>query len=120
MKRILFFSAVTLLALVMTASAADIAGKWKAKSGDSEITINFKVDGESLTGTVDIPVAGKTPIKDGKVAGDSVSFNVVRSINDSEIVITWKGKVVGDEIRFLREMQGGGGAGPELIAKKAK
>jgi len=56
----------------------------------------------------------------------------VRKFGENEMKIAWKGKVSGEEIRFIREVEGGmaggaGGAGaggaaptPEIIAKRAK
>jgi hypothetical protein len=91
-------------AFVLTASAADIAGTWKASietpNGTLESTFAFKVDGSTLTGTVTSQQMGETQISDGKVDGDMVSFAVKRSTPDGEFVITYKGKVSGDEMKL--------------------
>jgi hypothetical protein len=139
--KIFAVSAVTLMILVASAIAADISGTWKVKSGESEITLVFKVDGAKLTGTLDNPQAGgPIELKDGKVEGENVSFTIVRQMGEMEIKLLWKGKVSGEEIKFKREVQGGmggpgggmggpgggmggpGGQAPaeELIAKRAK
>jgi hypothetical protein len=120
-----FVGTVALLALLASAWAADVAGKWVAQAQGADITITFKVDGNTLTGTVDNSQAGPTDIKDGKMDGDSISFHVVRKMGESEIKIMWQGKVAGDEINFKREVQGGGAGAPgggaeEIIAKRAK
>jgi hypothetical protein len=115
-----------LLSIISLAWAADIAGKWTAQAGDTQITLTFKADGNTLTGTVDNPQAGPADIKDGKIDGDNISFNVVRKMGETEMKLVWKGKIAGDEIKFTREVQGGmggpGGAGgaTEIIAKRAK
>ena len=82
------------------AFAADITGKWKADfttpDGTARTnTFTFKADGPKLTGTV----AGgqdETPIKDGKISGDDVSFTAERPVG----LFTYAGKISGNEIKF--------------------
>lgn len=117
------YAIVVAALLVLTASlwAADFAGKWTAQAGDVAITLTFKVDGTTLTGTVDNPQAGPTDIKEGKIDGDNISFYVVRKLGENDAKITWKGKAAGDEIKFTREAPGAqGGGAMEIIAKRAK
>lgn len=112
---------VALLILGASALAADFAGKWIARAGDVDITLTLKVDGNTLTGTVDNPQAGPADIKEGKIDGDNITFYVVRKLGENEVKISWKGKASGDEIRFTREAAGGqGGGAMEILAKKAK
>jgi hypothetical protein len=122
--RYILFGAVVILALSASGWAADAAGKWTAQAQGTEITLTFKVDGNTLTGTVDNPQAGPADIKEGKIDGDMISFTVVRKMGENEMKITWKGKIAGDEIKFKREAQGGmggpGGAAEEIVAKRAK
>jgi hypothetical protein len=140
--RMLLIAAVIMMVCIVSAWAADVDGKWiaEAPSGQqtSEITLIFKADGTTLTGTLDNSVMpGAIEIKDGKVEGDDVSFHVLRSFNENEMKVVWKGKVSGDEIRFTRAIEGGmmgggpsgggggggggGGAAPdEIIAKRAE
>jgi hypothetical protein len=114
--------AVVLLALSACAWAADVAGTWKAQAQGVEITLTLKVDGNTLSGTLSNSQAGPADIKDGKIEGDDISFLVIRKMGESEIKISWKGKVAGDEIKFKREAQGGmgGGAAEEIVAKRVK
>ncbi len=123
--RHLLCAVIAILTLLAWAWAADIAGKWTAQAQGADITITFKVDGNTLTGTLDNSMAGPTDIKDGKIDGDSISFHVVRKMGEGEMKVVWHGKVTGDEIKFKREVQGGGMGGPgggaeEIIAKRAK
>jgi hypothetical protein len=137
-SRIFLVGAVILMAFIVSAWAADVAGKWIAEApsgqqGTSEITLVFKVDGTALTGTLDnSAMPGAIEIKDGKVEGDDVSFHVLRSFGENEMKVVWKGKAAGDEIKFTRAIEGGmmgggpgggaggGGAAPdEIIAKRA-
>jgi hypothetical protein len=57
--------------------------------------VHFKADGNTLTGTV----AGsqdETPIKNGKIAGNTITFTADRPFG----TFTYKGQVSGDEIRL--------------------
>jgi hypothetical protein len=130
--KILFIVSFALLALLTSAWAADVTGKWTLQAQGADITLSFKVDGTTLTGTLDnSQMPGPVEIKDGKVNGDDISFNIVRKMGETEMKIAWKGKISGDEIKFKRETQGGMGGGggtggpggapaEELVAKRAK
>jgi hypothetical protein len=131
--KIISIGAIVLLALA-SAWAADVSGKWIAHvagaqgQGDSDITLVFKVDGDTLTGTLNNSLMpGDVAIEEGKISGDDISFSLKRKFGENEMKVVWKGKVVGDEIKFTRGMEGGmaGGAGggapaPEIIAKRAQ
>jgi len=89
-----------LLVLSVTASAADISGKWKAEftTPDGTARVNtfvFKVDGANLTGTV-AGTQDETPIKNGKISGDDISFTAERPFG----TFSYSGKVSGAEIKF--------------------
>ena len=110
------------LAAVLAASAfaADVTGKWVGKmetpNGTRDVTLNLKQDGEKLTGTMP-GRNGETPISDGMVKGDDVTFAVVRKFNDQEMKINYKGKVTGSDLKLKFEMMG---QDRELELKKAE
>jgi hypothetical protein len=111
------------MALVWT---ADISGKWTAQvpgrdGQPQETTFTLKVEGDKVTGTVS-GRQGDTPIADGKISGDEISFTVTRERQGATIKQLYKGKVSGDEIKFTRSVEGGQGNRPpvEFTAKKAK
>src|SRR5262245_23951279 len=125
-NRILAASVLILLALTVSAWAADVAGKWTTKApggqggGGAEITFVFKVAEGKLTGTVTNSLSpGDAEIQDGKITGDDISFSLKRNINGTDTTVLWKGKIAGDEIKFTRSTQGGG-APTEMVAKRAK
>jgi TonB family protein len=98
--------AVTALALFMaaSASAADVAGKWKssAPSPDGqmmELVFTFKVDGTALTGSVMGPM-GEMPITEGMLDGDAISFTV----DPGGFKIVHKGTVTGDTMKLKVDM----------------
>jgi len=119
-KWVLVFIAV----FALTASAADIAGTWKASietpNGTFESTYVFKVDGNKVTGTISMGQMDEVPISEGKIDGDSLSFIVVREFNGSQFKITYKGKVAGKEMKLTMVFptQGGEERTVELTAKK--
>ena len=84
----------------LTATAADVSGKWKAEfttpDGTQRVnTFTFKAQGETVTGTV-AGTQDETPIKDGKLSGDAISFTADRPFG----AFTYTGKISGDEIKF--------------------
>jgi hypothetical protein len=106
-----FVAVLALLgALVFTAAAADVTGKYSAdvpgRQGNTQTTtFNLKADGSALSGTVTNP-RGDTPIADGKVDGDSISFTTTMKMGDNEVKLTYTGKVKGDSIDFTRTREG--------------
>jgi len=98
------------LVLGFTASAADVSGTWKAAietpNGPLETTFHFKVDGNKLIGSTSNQFVGETPISDGKVDGDSLSFTVNASFNGNDVTLNYKVKVAGDEMKLTLEIAG--------------
>lgn len=96
------FRCVMVFAALLSAlaAAADVNGKWKAEFTTPDGTARsntfmFKVDGETLTGTV----AGsqdETQIKDGKIKGDNISFTAERPFG----TFNYEGKIGEKEIKF--------------------
>ena len=123
-KRIAFLSVCFVFAALSLAWAADVDGKWTAqvpgRGGQTrETTFTFKAEGEKLTGTVS-GMQGDTPISDGKISGDEISFTLKLNFQGNEITFLYKGKLSGDEIKMTRTRQGGDQPGQEFTAKKAK
>lgn len=113
----------TLIVFALAAFAADISGTWKATAegpnGSMERTFVFKVEGSKVTGETTSSMMGKSTINDGKIDGDTVTFNITGNIGGNEMKLNYKGKVSGNEIHFTAEMAGGGGGQAiEWIARK--
>jgi len=120
--RVLFLFVALVGLLAVTAIAADIDGKWKAEYSTPDgqtrtTTFTFKADGDKLTGTVSGRQAD-TPISEGKISGDEISFVVVRNMGGEERKMQYKGKVVGDEIKLT--MSFGDMPPREMVAKRVK
>jgi hypothetical protein len=113
---------VALLCFTFVAAAADVTGKWTAeipgRGGNTQTTtFTFKASGAKLEGTV-ANQRGETPIADGKVDGDTISFSQTLSFGGNDIKMMYKGAVKGDMIEFTREVEGRGPA--TFTAKKAQ
>src|SRR3954451_18972417 len=76
------------------ASAADATGTWKwtvERNGNTfDQTLKLKQEGDALTGAMTVR-DNETPIEDGKVTGDTVSFKVTREFNGNKFVIMYQG-----------------------------
>ena len=103
--------------------AADIDGKWKAEFdsqiGQQKYVFELKADGEKLTGKASADRQGQqteTAIKDGKIVKGEVSFAEPLKFQDQEILIEYKGNIVGDELKLHRKV--GDIAEYDIVAKR--
>lgn len=80
----------------------------QGRDGQTRQTIfTLKADGDKLTGTVSSAMGGgEAAISDGKIAGDEISFSVVRERDGNTFKMNYKGKVVGDELKLTMSMEG--------------
>jgi hypothetical protein len=105
-KNKLLIMSVLLLALAESGIAADITGKWIVPNDDARIELVFtKVDGTTCTGTSFNSKLGEIELKDCKIEGDTISFNVMRKIAVNEYKNVWSGKISGDKIEFTNTTQ---------------
>jgi uncharacterized protein (DUF2147 family) len=117
---------MALLCFTLVAAAADATGKWAMEQpgrngGPPRVTtFDLKASGNKLDGKVITMMQGapvETPITDGKVEGDTVTFTVVRNFNGNEMKTVYTGKVKDDAIDLSFEGRGG----PQTaVAKKVK
>ena len=105
----------------LSASAADISGKWKGSAetpnGTVERSFVFNVDGDTLTGETTSDRFGTSKIEGGTVDGDNVSFYITVKVGGNEGKVNYTGKVDGDTIRFNVEIEAIG-TKIEFIAKR--
>lgn len=104
---------VALLSFTFAAAAADVSGKWTGdvpgRGGNTQTnTFTFKVSGAKLEGSV-TNQRGDSPIAEGKVDGDNISFVQNLDFGGNSIKIAYKGVVKGDTIEMTREVEGRGG-----------
>ena len=112
MKTLSFSKQITLVALTVLTSlslhAADISGSWtwttpgRNGGADRTSTLTFTEDHGKLSGKVSAPgrdgAAVDTPISNGKVDGDKISFDVVREFNGNKFTSSYTGEVGADKI----------------------
>lgn len=95
-------AAVLQTSTVRADKKADPTGtwKWERTFGDNtvEFTLRLGHKGDKVTGTYASSRA-KTKIKDGKVEGDQLSFQVDREFNDRKFTINYQRKVSEDAIK---------------------
>ena len=129
LKTLLQLAACVALMAAGTASAQDkkpeITGTWKSSFTNNqdgqvrESTFKLKAEGEKLTGTV----SGRnndTPIAEGKIKGEEISFQVTREFNGNKFVTKYSGKVSGDTIKGKSESERDGQTRTrDWIAKRA-
>ena len=112
---------MALLCSSLAALAADVSGKWTAEvpgrgGTPATNTFTFKAAGAKLEGSV-TNQRGDTPIADGKVDGDKISFTTTTNFNGNEMKTSFTGVVKGDTIEITRD----NGRGPvTFTAKKAQ
>ena len=100
MTKVMLFLSLGLTAFLASSAAADVSGKWKAEfttpDGTQRTnTFTLKADGAKLTGTV-AGTQDETPIQNGKINGDDISFTAERPFGS----FAYAGKVTGNEIKF--------------------
>jgi hypothetical protein len=125
MRKGVLFAVLILVGLVCV-YAADITGKWTtefdSQVGVQKYVFEFKVEGTKLTGTAISKIADaaevKTPLTEGTVNGDDVTFVENLDYSGQALKITYKGKIAGDAINFSRDVAGQGGE--TFVAKRAK
>ena len=102
-------SFLALVAFSLPALAADDATgtwKWSATFNNNtvESTLKLKQEGEKLTGTY-VGRNSESPIEDGTIKGDAVSFKVVREFNGNKFTIKYSGALSGDTIKGKSEFE---------------
>ncbi len=111
------------------AFGADIDGKWTGQynTGMGEPmthVFTFKADGNALTGTALSGPDTTTPIRDGKIDGNNISFAVVVDFVGQEMRFNYKGVLSADQIELSFEVAGAppmpDGAPQKFVVKRVK
>jgi hypothetical protein len=110
-----------LCALGGVAHAAGIDGTWTAsfetQVGQQTYTYTFKADGMTLTGTAKGNLITDSVLSDGKIDGNKIVFVEKGNYMGMPLTFNYTGELVGDEIRFKRELMGF--PAEELVAKRS-
>src|SRR4051812_40022587 len=126
MKFIKLVSVLAVFAVSLTfGRAADLAGKWTSEF-DSQIGVQkysfeFKQEAGAATGKASYDHSmgkGDSVLKNIKQSGEDVSFTEELRINDTDLVVTYSGKLSGDEMKLTRVV--GDIATEQIVAKRVK
>ena len=84
-------------------AAAAVSGNWKTalildNGNRIEGTLKLKQDGDKLTGAT-VRNENETQIEDGKIAGDEITFTVIRDRDGRKVTAKYKGKITGDTVK---------------------
>jgi hypothetical protein len=96
--------ALALLLAATPAFAADIDGKWTGSvdtpNGPVQVNYTFKADGDTLTGSSTGPDGTSIAIKDGKIAGNKISFSLTLDFGAGPTTFNYTGEVSGTELKL--------------------
>ena len=146
-KKVLSAGLILLVVALVAVAADAITGKWTyeqvGRGGGGGgggtprvVTLDLKADGMKLTGTILQPMGGRggggggaapaapTPveIKNGKVDGANISFEVTRTTQNGDSTTKYEGTVSGSDLKLKVTAPGRGGGDPtttEVTAKKS-
>ncbi len=122
MKTVLRLVSILTLVLVLPgARAADASGTWKGafdfRGSTIALTIHLKIDGATITGTVEGLPTTPAEIHDGTLAGDSVTFWVNTDYEGQTYKLLYKGKITADQISFDFGTEDGSWSSPLTVTK---
>jgi hypothetical protein len=107
--RTLTFALLFLLASAVS-YAGDLDGKWSGSittdNGPVQVDFVFKTDGASLTGTSTGPDGSVIQIKNGKITGDKIAFDLAFDMQGTAMTFNYTGVVSGGEIKLHTEFMG--------------
>jgi hypothetical protein len=125
--------ALGVVAQVKAADApkADPTGTWTWSTpgrggGDPTVsTLKLKLEGDKVTGTLSAPGRGggaatESAIANGKLAGDQVTFLLIRDRNGTMTTNKYEGKLTGDTIKGTSERPARAGGDPTKTDWEAK
>lgn len=106
MRRIITWSGLTVLALVVLAAPAsaqaNVAGKWtitiEGPEGPAEAQAELVQDGSTFTGTINMDQAEGASIDNGAIEGSTISFVLTVSVQGQSFPLEVTGEIDGDTI----------------------
>ena len=96
-------------------------GRWTGSTqiegfGEIPLGYDFKSEGNTLTGTSD-GQTGPMPIKNGKINGNKINFDVTINLNGQNIEVKYKG-VMQDDGKIKLTWPGGPGTTQEAVVTR--
>jgi|SRR5215470_8336742 len=120
-KHIIFYAMAIWVLAAGSVWAADLNGKWAGQvqekgSEPREISFDFKVSGEKLSGTVAGALSGA--ILNGKINGDELSFSLTVGKEGAKRTLNFNGRMINGEIKFTATREDGEGKVLEFTARR--
>jgi hypothetical protein len=109
---------------VVSLFGADMSGTWtgevKVPTGQAlPFVVHLKQDGTKITGKMDgIGGAPDVLIENGKIEGETITYEGVRKINNADVRFQYTAKPVGDTLEFKIERVDGQGAPLASVTKR--
>ena len=117
------FSLIVIAACPLFVHAADVTGIWKAEFdtqiGLQKYTFTFTQEGDKITGKAISDIGGEkneVELQEIKLEGDTISFVEILPFHGTDLRISYKGEISGDEIKFTRSVADF--VAEELVAKQ--
>jgi len=112
-RKLLFVGAILLITALAAMAADAVTGKWRMEqefNGNTRVsTLDLQADGAKLTGTLTQPGFGPpgdatpppvtTPISNGKVDGNNISFDLTLDFNGNSFTLKFEGAVTGPDMK---------------------
>ncbi len=102
--------ALAFLLASAVAFAGNLDGKWSGSidspNGPVTIQFMFKTDGAMLSGSTTGPDGTVTMLKNGKITGDKIAFDIAIDMQGTAMTFNYTGVVAGDEIKLHTEFMG--------------
>ena len=122
MKLVLrLLSLIALISVLPGARAADPSGTWKGafdyQGSTFSLTLNLKIDGTTVTGTLEGLSSTPAEIHDGTLADDTVTFWVNTDYQGQTYKLVYKGKIAADQISFDFGTADGSWSSPLTVKK---
>jgi hypothetical protein len=120
MLRAVSISILLSLALLSSALAADITGKWKGplEGTGADVVLDLKSDGSTVTGTMSDSEGKPRPVTKGSLDGDKISLTVASEYQGNPITLIVTGTVSGDTMT-LKIGTEDGAWGTDAVVKRA-
>jgi hypothetical protein len=120
--RLAAFASVAIVSLNFV-QAAELAGNWTAEFdtqiGVQKYVYEFTAEGDKFTGKARYDHSmgkGESQLKDIKLESDEISFIETVNIDGMDLIITYSGKIAGDQMNLKRVV--GEFATEQVIAKR--
>lgn len=103
-------ASLILMLSAIPAFAADVTGTWTGSidtpNGPVPVTYVFKNDGGMLSGTTTGPDGSSIALKDLKLTGDNLSFNLTISLGADPVTFNYTGVVSAADLKLHTDFMG--------------